>query len=505
MNFILSIRHIGRFGLCFVAFLVTNILWCLSATATPLSTSSNPDETTAKQFVLVIDAGHGGHDSGAVGSVAKEKNINLNVALALGKLVQQNCPDVKIVYTRKTDVFIPLQERADIANRNKADLFISIHSNSVDKGRESVMGAETYTLGMHRAADNLAVAKRENSVITLEKDYKTTYQGFDPNKAESYVIFELMQDKYMAQSVQLAKAIQQQYQSAGRKVKSNGGVQQAGFLVLRQTSMPSILTELGFISNPTEEKYLNSEEGVATLAKCIFNGFKKYRKALAELNPEEGSRTECAEEAPLLAIATPSDPNKPSVRPVKTTPYPVATPVETPAAETAAETPAPQKKTEVGVKKQEAPAEKPVVKKQEAPAEKPVVKKQEAPAEKPVVKKQEAPAEKPVVKKQEAPAEKKAEAPVEKPAVADNKPVFKIQLFTSDNPVKAGDARFKGLEADYYKDNGIYKYTYGASNNYQEIVALKKSISEKFNGIFIVAFIDGKRTDLQQAIQQSKK
>lgn len=199
-----------------------------------------------RNFTLVIDAGHGGHDGGAKGAFSKEKNINLAVALAFGRLVEENCPDVKVIYTRKRDVFIPLQRRADIANSNHADLFISIHTNALPKGAIAY-GSETYTLGMARASANLEVAKRENSVITLEDNYQQTYKGFNPNKAESYVIFELMQDRYMKQSVDLARSIQRQYRSAGRPDK---GVHQAGFLVLRNTSMPSVLTELGFISTP---------------------------------------------------------------------------------------------------------------------------------------------------------------------------------------------------------------------------------------------------------------
>lgn len=227
-----------------------------------------------RNFTLVIDAGHGGHDAGAVGAYSKEKDINLRVALAFGKLVEENCPDVKVIYTRKRDVFIPLQTRADIANRNKADLFISVHTNALPAGRLAY-GSETYTLGMARANANLAVAKRENSVITLESDYKSTYKGFDPNKAESYVIFEFMQDKFMKQSVDLASAIQKQYVNAGRP---NKGVHQAGFLVLRNTSMPSVLTELGFITTPAEENYLNSERGTTELSRSIYNGFLTYRR-----------------------------------------------------------------------------------------------------------------------------------------------------------------------------------------------------------------------------------
>lgn len=235
----------------------------------PTTAWSNAEK---RNFTLVIDAGHGGHDAGAVGAYSKEKDINLRVALAFGKLVEENCHNVKVVYTRKTDVFIPLQRRADIANNNKADLFISVHTNALPAGRLAY-GSETYTLGMARASANLAVAKRENAVITLENDYKTTYQGFDPNKAESYVIFEFMQDKYMKQSVDLASCIQKQYVSTGRP---NKGVHQAGFLVLRNTSMPSVLTELGFITTPAEETYLNSQQGVMELSRSIYNGFLAY-------------------------------------------------------------------------------------------------------------------------------------------------------------------------------------------------------------------------------------
>lgn len=228
-----------------------------------------------KKFTLVIDPGHGGRDVGAVGRVAKEKNINLRVSLAFGELVQKNCPDVKVIYTRKTDKFVTLHERAAIANRNHADLFISIHTNAVAKGKK-VVGTETFTLGMARADENLEVAKRENSVITFEDNYQQSYAGFDPNSPESYIIFEFMQDKFMEQSVDLARFIQQQYKSyAGRQDK---GVKQAGFLVLRETSMPSVLTELGFISTPAEENFLNSNAGVAKLAQSLYRGFKQYYK-----------------------------------------------------------------------------------------------------------------------------------------------------------------------------------------------------------------------------------
>ncbi len=234
---------------------------------------------TALAYTIVIDPGHGGRDAGAIGFISKEKNINLNVALELGRLLEQNMPEVKVVYTRKTDVFVELNERANKANKAKADLFISIHTNSTAAGKAgtNARGTETYTLGMHRAAENLAVAKRENSVITLENDYEEKYEGFDPSSSESYIIFELMQDEYMKQSVRFADLVQNQFSSYAGRV--NKGVMQAGFLVLRNTSMPSVLIELGFINNRSEEKFLNTKDGIAKMARSIFNAIKKYRNS----------------------------------------------------------------------------------------------------------------------------------------------------------------------------------------------------------------------------------
>ena len=229
-------------------------------------------------YTLVIDAGHGGKDAGAIGYNSMEKNINLSIALALGRLVEQNCPDVKVIFTRKTDVFVELDERARIANRNKADLFISIHTNSTAAGLAGTQacGTETYTLGMHRAADNLAVAKRENSVITLEENYQQKYEGFDPKSSESYIIFELLTDNHMKQSVDFAGLVQQEFKTYAGRV--NKGVYQAGFLVLRNTTMPSVLIELGYINNKNEEKFLNTSDGIAKMSHAIYNAFKSYYK-----------------------------------------------------------------------------------------------------------------------------------------------------------------------------------------------------------------------------------
>ena len=235
-----------------------------------------------KQFTLVIDAGHGGHDAGAVGAISKEKNLTLKFALAFGKLVEERCPDVKVVYTRRTDRFIELYRRAEIANQYGADLFISFHINALPKGRVA-RGFQTYTLGTSKRTgkktgvmENLEVAKRENSVIFLEKDYKQTYQGYDPNSPESNIMFEFVQDKNMENSVELAKYMQKYVcQATGRQ---DMGAQQDNLAVLRLTSMPGCLIELGFISTRDEEQYMNSPAAVSQYSRGIFNAFLNYRK-----------------------------------------------------------------------------------------------------------------------------------------------------------------------------------------------------------------------------------
>lgn len=224
-------------------------------------------------FTVVLDAGHGGHDSGAVGKYSKEKNINLAVVLKLGSMINQKYPDVKVVYTRKTDVFIPLQRRADIANENHADIFFSIHTNAIRT--PSTFGTETFLLGLAKTKSNLEVAMLENSVMTLEDDYKTKYQGFDPNSVDSYIMFEYMQDRYLDKSLQLATLIEEQFKRAKRYSR---GVKQAGFWVLHKTACPSVLVELGFISNASEEKYLNSDAGRTQLSEAIFKAFETYKR-----------------------------------------------------------------------------------------------------------------------------------------------------------------------------------------------------------------------------------
>ena len=395
-----------------------------------------------KRFTLVIDPGHGGHDAGALGTISKEKNINLAVALRFGKYVEQNLPEVRVIYTRKTDVFIPLNERANIANRANADLFISVHTNALPAGKVA-RGFETYTLGMHRAKDNLDVAMRENSVISMEKDYQQRYQGFDPRSSESYIIFEFIQGKNMERSVELARMIQRGVcDGANRPDK---GVHQAGFLVLRETSMPGCLIELGFITTPDEERLLNNDSRVDDIARGIYEAFAKYK------NKYDGSvsvpyRAKDSEEVNIPKIVPDQEP-APKTRVVTRGKQP---------------------------KREEATPEQP----------KREVKKQEPKKD---------------VKKQETKKE------VKKAEVADA-PVFKLQIFVGSRNLRKGDAHFKG-ETDYdsFQEGNLVKYTLGASTNYNEIYRLRKEKLDKFPEAFIIAFKNGQKYDVNQAIREFKQ
>ncbi|MEJ5264108.1 MAG: N-acetylmuramoyl-L-alanine amidase [Bacteroidales bacterium] len=233
----------------------------------------NAKDIGSSVSIVVIDAGHGGEDPGALGKTYKEKDITLAVALKVGKCIEENYPSVKVIYTRQTDVFVPLHERAEIANKNHADLFISIHANATKN--PDVFGMETYAMGLHTNEKNLEVAKKENAAIIFEKDYTLHYEGYDPNSPESFIIFSLMQNTYLAQSLDFAGHVQ----SNAREIASRNdrGVKQAGFLVLWKTTMPSVLIEIGYITNPSEEKYLASEEGQTQIAAAICKAFGEYK------------------------------------------------------------------------------------------------------------------------------------------------------------------------------------------------------------------------------------
>ena len=412
------------------------LIWALICMFVMTSLAAN------KRFTLVIDPGHGGHDAGALGAISKEKNINLAVALRFGKYVEQNLPEVRVIYTRKTDVFIPLNERANIANRANADLFISVHTNALPAGKVA-RGFETYTLGMHRAKDNLDVAMRENSVISMEKDYQQRYQGFDPRSSESYIIFEFIQGKNMERSVELARMIQRGVcDGANRPDK---GVHQAGFLVLRETSMPGCLIELGFITTPDEERLLNNDSRVDDIARGIYEAFAKYK-----------NKYDRSVSVPYRASDS-EDVNIPKI-----------VPDQEPAPKTRVVTRGKQPKRE------EATPEQP----------KREVKKQEPKKD---------------VKKQETKKD------VKKAEVADA-PVFKLQIFVGSRNLRKGDAHFKG-ETDYdsFQEGNLVKYTLGASTNYNEIYRLRKEKLDKFPEAFIIAFKNGQKYDVNQAIREFKQ
>ncbi len=383
-----------------------------------------------KKFTLVIDPGHGGKDAGAPGTFSVEKNINLNVALAFGRYVEQNCPDVRVVYTRKTDVFIPLYERANIANNCKADLFISVHTNAL-KGVHTARGFETYTLGdgrSHAKETNLEVAKRENSVIFLEKDYKQHYVGFDPNSPESNIVFELIQDKNLSKSIDFAKMLQKHVcRGANRQ---NKGVHQQNLAVLRLTSMPACLIELGYISTPDEERFLNNKQSIDIMGRAIYNAFAEYKNKY-----DRGITVPYKTMSQPLQESSTENTEKP-----KTTET-----VETPTQESA--TPQHLNTT----------------------------------------------------------TPQHLNTPQQNVAVDDNKPVFKIQILVSRNKFKANDKVFKGItDVDFYEENGMYKYTCGASNNYNNVYKRRKEVIADFPGAFIIAFKNGEKIDVNAGIREFK-
>ena len=566
------------------------------------------------KFTLVIDPGHGGHDVGAMGKFSKEKDINLRTALAFGKYVERNCSDVKVIYTRKTDVFVTLHGRAEIANKAKADLFISIHTNSLP-GKKISRGLETYTLGMHRASDNLDVAKRENSVILVEKDYKKHYEGFDPNSSESYIIFEFLQDHNMAKSVELAKLVQSNVCSTANR--PNKGVKQAGFLVLRETSMPSCLIELGFISTSDEEKILNTESEVDKMARGIYQAFIKYKsnynggsssstKAPVQIEEPQQQEPEMEIrevvnmkqqpnpneiEIGQLQMVVPTPSEMPSrnqernqernqaVRPQQniaqnqraTVNQPnvaqnqVARPqqsiaqnqratvnqpnvaqnqaarpqqniaqnqsqVQRPNQQVRREPEHPQAQT-LPMPQQPAPAQQPQAQtlpqvEHPRPAQQPQA--HTLPQEQPqvVAKSQKvevtpAPNVEQPVQKAEQPApmaqaqQKPKTDPVRRPlnasrgTASDNKapvgaPVFMVQIFVSDKVLDPSDTRLKGERANYYKEGRVFKYTLGASTDYNEIMQLRKDLAAKFPGCFVVAFKNGEKMNTNDAIIEFK-
>lgn len=395
-------------------------------------------DVAARQFTLVIDAGHGGHDAGAKGSFSYEKNINLKMALAFGRYVEKNCPDVKVIYTRKTDVFVPLHKRADIANKNRADVFISIHTNALPGGRIA-RGMETYTMGMRRSNEKLSAAQRENAVITYESDYKERYEGYDPNSPESAIMFEFIHDKNMAKSVELAKHVQKNVCSTANR--PDKGVKQDVFLVLRETSMPACLIELGFITTPDEERLLNDDASIDNIARGIYNAFAKYK-----------NDNYSGVNVPLVA---PKESDK------------VSLPTLIPQDDTD------KQKNRNSARNSETTASKP----QSAPSQ------------------------------PRRAAAKTVNAPAgTSKADDDDAPVFKVQIMANATKEAKNSPRFKGYDGiDMYEEGGMYKYTIGASTNYNAINRLRASLATEFPGCFIVAFRNGSKMNITEAIRIFKQ
>ena len=443
-----------------ILFIFITLLFCVASA-----------DAQNKRFTLVIDAGHGGGDTGAIGvAKTREKDLTLKFALAFGKLVEKNCPDVKVIYTRKTDKFVELYRRAEIANNNKADLFISVHINALPKGHIA-RGFQTYTLGRSRRTgkktgvlENLEVAKRENAVIFQEQNYKQNYRGFDLNSPESNILFEFIQDTNMENSAELAKYMQRYVcQATGR---ADMGAHQDNLAVLRLTSMPGCLIELGFISTADEERYMNTSTATEQYARGIYNAFAAYKKRHGGSitvpylpNPVE----EKAPAKPVVKDEPQKEEPQTQVPPTQVTQATTAVPAETPPMSV---TPELQETTESQVVP-------------ETPAVTPV--------------------------QESAKPQKEPETPVVAPVAAADAPIFKVQILVSSQKLKAGDSRLKGQTGvDSYVENGMTKYTVGASENYNEIYHLRKSLLDKFPEAFIIAFKGGKRMDVQQAIKEFK-
>lgn len=394
-----------------------------------------------KRFTLVIDAGHGGKDAGACGKTSKEKNLTLKYALAFGKIVERNCPDVKVVYTRKTDTFLELWQRAEIANKNKANLFVSVHINALEGGKVA-RGIQTYTLGKGETTgkkgiqENLEVAKRENSVIFLESNYKKTYQGFDPNSPESSIMFEFIQDKNMEQSVELARYMQKNLCAATGRL--NKGAHQNNLAVLRLTSMPGCLLELGYISTSDEEAFLNSNDAVIKFSSGFYKAFMEYRKKYDNT---------------LISVPFKAKPIEPEIPEIVPDEYKNN-----------------NKKNERARTKRE--SEKKVTTDETASVE--------------------GDSSKVVEKKSET---TNGNAPVFKVQLF----VSDAKLKESDKRLKGL------TDVDYYTEGRLLKYTTGASTNYNEIYRLRKNILEQFPDAFIIAFRGDKKMDVNEAIAEFKR
>ncbi len=409
-----------------------------------------------KVKTLVIDPGHGGDKPGALGKHCQEKELTLSIAKKFGKLVEDNYPDVKVIYTRTTDVDVALSERANIANRAKADLFISIHINS--HPTSVPVGMETYVMGLSRSRANMEVAKKENADILLEDGYKNNseYQGFDPNSPESYVMFAMYQNAYIDKSLNFAQYTQEQYKNSIKT--TNRGVKQAEFFVLYKTAMPAVLTEVGFISNPAEEAYMMSDEGQATIAICLLNAFANYK-----------AHEEAVAKPKKMEIDLPgygkNKPQKP-------------TPQGDPEADST---------LNAQIKQDDALAATILQSQGEEPP-KAVID--------PLPEKNVPPSIEPYRQVQE-----EIQTVVQKDEIVVEGVTYRVQFLTSEKELKDGAKDFKGI-TDYqmYKQDGLFRYTLGNESTIAKAKNIQNDLRKKgFKDAFVIAFYNGKRISLQEA------
>jgi N-acetylmuramoyl-L-alanine amidase len=383
-------------------------------------------------MVVVIDPGHGGKDPGAVSKGIQEKDVVLGIGLKLGRYISDSYPDVKVVFTRNTDVFVPLIDRSRIANKNKADLFISLHANTC--GTPSLRGTETFCLGIARLKENLDVAKKENSVIKLEDDYSVTYEGFDPDSNISNIMFEMAQEAYLDQSLSFADDIQHQFKS--RLEGSNRGVKQAGFLVLRLSAMPSVLVETGFVSNQAEASYLKSDDGQYIIANSIFNAFRKFKTKSSGTSTPEHQIVNSKFKSDTSAHSTSSEKKQENK---------------------------PEEKVEIKIEKQKTLAEEKIIVPEKINTEK---------TPNPSV-----------------------DTPLSNGLATNVNGYYSVQIGANTIEVEPSAANFKGLkEVRREKTDKYYRYYIGTETALENITPILQKIKLKFPQAFIVYFIDGKRT-----------
>ncbi len=445
--------------------------------------SASGAEPKKKEFTLVVDAGHGGKDLGASENKAREKDINLGVALELRNLLQKNHKDINVVMTRDDDTYLTLQQRADVANKSKGDLFISIHTNSVDKSnrnRKNISGASVYALGLHKDDNNMLVARRENSVIELEQNYEQKYSGFDPSKDESYIIFEMAQKKNLSKSIKFAEEAQKRLVESGRKSR---GVHQAGFWVLWATSMPSVLIELDFICNPASAEYLSSEKGNKELAEAIYKAVVSYKDSWEKSNAAAAASREKipeVKENEVVSVREKGESRRVVKAPASSNSQDVRRKRRSDSSKKISDT----RNLEVDAialhKESERSGQTELQEEEEIVAvAAPVVNDDPDPKGKKSKKEKKA-------KKSQNNTTRKRDA--HNARIEKFVTIYKIQVLASAELLKQDSPRFCGLNPiTTYKENNLYKYYYGESENRGEIDGMLKEVKKLIPDAFVVS------------------